>query len=121
RLVARFADEWNVPWVNAPNDLVSLGRLIEAACAAEGRDPATLRRSHGTIVNLPMWRDRPGSDRVRAVRAALNPIEGSTAELAEAFRRFAAAGADHVHVQIDPGTVEGIEAFAEVLALLDAG
>jgi alkanesulfonate monooxygenase SsuD/methylene tetrahydromethanopterin reductase-like flavin-dependent oxidoreductase (luciferase family) len=121
RLVARFADEWNVPWVNDPRDLVSLDRLIESACVAEGRDPAGLRRSHGTIVNLPMWRDRPGSDRVRAVRAALNPIEGSPAEIAEALRRFAAAGTDHVHVQIDPETVEGIEAFAEVLALLDEG
>jgi alkanesulfonate monooxygenase SsuD/methylene tetrahydromethanopterin reductase-like flavin-dependent oxidoreductase (luciferase family) len=121
RLVARFADEWNVPWVSDPADLASLGSLIEAACAAEGRDPATLRRSHGVVVNLPIWRDRAGSERVRAVRAALNPIEGSAEEIAAALRRFAAAGTDHVHIQIDPETVEGIDTFAEVLALLDAG
>lgn len=121
RLVARYADEWNVPWVNDPADLASLRAAIETACAVEGRDPTTLRRSHGVVVNLPIWRDRPGSDRVRAVRASLNPIEGSPEEVADALRAFARAGTDHVHLQLDPETVEGIDAFAPTLALLDRG
>ncbi|MEA2530036.1 MAG: hypothetical protein QOG89_1680 [Thermomicrobiales bacterium] len=121
RLVARFADEWNVPWINDPADLAPLQRAIEAACAAENRDPSTLLRSHGVAVNLPFWRDRPGADRVRATRANLNPIEGSPDALADSLRRFAAAGTDHVHVQLDPETIEGIDAFADVLAILDQG
>lgn len=119
RLVARFADEWNVPWVNDPADLTPLRSAIEAACAVEGRAPSTLRRSHGVMVNLPIWRDRPGADRVRATRAALNPIEGGPEELADVLRTFAGAGIDHVHLQLDPETVEGVEAFAPTLEFLD--
>jgi alkanesulfonate monooxygenase SsuD/methylene tetrahydromethanopterin reductase-like flavin-dependent oxidoreductase (luciferase family) len=121
RLVARYAEEWNVPWINDPADLAPLQSLINAACAAENRDPATLLRSHGLMVNLPFWRDRPGTERIRATRASLNPIGGSSQQIADTLRRFAAAGTDHVHLQLDPETVEGIDAFAEVLEILDQG
>jgi alkanesulfonate monooxygenase SsuD/methylene tetrahydromethanopterin reductase-like flavin-dependent oxidoreductase (luciferase family) len=119
RLVARFADEWNVPWLNDPADLAPALAAMEAALAAEGRDPATLRRSQGVMVNLPMWRDRPGNDRTRALRAAFKAIEGSAEAIAGALRGLAAAGTDHVHVHLDPESLEGIEAFAPVLEVLD--
>ena len=47
-------------------------------------------------------------------------LRGTPEELAETLRAFAQAGASHIQVLLDPNTVEGIEAFAPVLDLLDA-
>jgi probable F420-dependent oxidoreductase len=48
RLTARHADAWNTAWYGSPDDRLR-GRLaaLDAALAAEGRDPATLRRTVG--------------------------------------------------------------------------
>ncbi len=43
RVVARFADEWNT-W-STPDTLPTRIEVFEHACSAEGRDPATIRRS----------------------------------------------------------------------------
>ena len=44
----------------------------------------------------------------------------SPEELAAALRAYAAAGISHVQVWQEPSTPAGIEAFARVLALLNA-
>jgi alkanesulfonate monooxygenase SsuD/methylene tetrahydromethanopterin reductase-like flavin-dependent oxidoreductase (luciferase family) len=51
RLTARYADAWNTAWFGLPDDLLHR-RLAElnAALEAEGRDPATLRRTVGMEV-----------------------------------------------------------------------
>jgi alkanesulfonate monooxygenase SsuD/methylene tetrahydromethanopterin reductase-like flavin-dependent oxidoreductase (luciferase family) len=48
RLTARHADAWNTAWLGAPDDRLR-GRMdaLDAALAAEGRDPATLERTVG--------------------------------------------------------------------------
>ena len=54
RLTARYADAWNTAWFGLPDDLLQR-RLAEltAALEAEGRDPATLRRTVGMEVRDP--------------------------------------------------------------------
>jgi alkanesulfonate monooxygenase SsuD/methylene tetrahydromethanopterin reductase-like flavin-dependent oxidoreductase (luciferase family) len=47
------------------------------------------------------------------------PLTGPPAELAAQLRAFAAAGADHVQLVLDPITIESIEDMGEVLGLLD--
>jgi hypothetical protein len=47
-------------------------------------------------------------------------VRGSAAELAGSLRAFAAAGAQHVQLVLDPITRESIEFFHEVFAHLDA-
>jgi alkanesulfonate monooxygenase SsuD/methylene tetrahydromethanopterin reductase-like flavin-dependent oxidoreductase (luciferase family) len=116
RLTARHADVWNrdfdVPCpgetLYSPADLDSAQRRLDAACAAEGRDPATLTRTAGVWVDLP---DGPS-------RAAWGALRGSSAELAAALRRFADAGFHQVQVWLNVPTVAGIEAFAPVLEAL---
>jgi hypothetical protein len=54
-------------------------------------------------------------------REGWNALTGSPAELAEGLRAYARAGFNHVQLWLEPSTVEGIEAFAPVLALLDEG
>ena len=44
RLVARYADDWNIPWLKAEEYRQKLP-LFEQACQQEGRDPAQVRRS----------------------------------------------------------------------------
>jgi alkanesulfonate monooxygenase SsuD/methylene tetrahydromethanopterin reductase-like flavin-dependent oxidoreductase (luciferase family) len=51
RLTARWADAWNTAWYTAPNErLVEAVRALEAALAAEGRDPAAVERTVGVEV-----------------------------------------------------------------------
>lgn len=47
RLAARHADGWNVVWRISPEDYADKVEDVAAACRAEGRDPATFRRSVG--------------------------------------------------------------------------
>jgi alkanesulfonate monooxygenase SsuD/methylene tetrahydromethanopterin reductase-like flavin-dependent oxidoreductase (luciferase family) len=47
RLVARHADGWNTCWTWAPDEYRERLAVLERACAAEDRDPATVWRSLG--------------------------------------------------------------------------
>jgi alkanesulfonate monooxygenase SsuD/methylene tetrahydromethanopterin reductase-like flavin-dependent oxidoreductase (luciferase family) len=50
-LVARYADVWNVPTYGL-RDWEESGRRLDEACAAIGRDPAAIRRSHEAVLVL---------------------------------------------------------------------
>ncbi len=50
RLAARYADIWNV--VGVPEDAAAVNERLDAACAAEGRDPASLVRTVSPRINL---------------------------------------------------------------------
>jgi alkanesulfonate monooxygenase SsuD/methylene tetrahydromethanopterin reductase-like flavin-dependent oxidoreductase (luciferase family) len=50
RLAARHADIWNA--VGSPDDGAALNQRLDAACAAEGRDPASLVRTVTPHINL---------------------------------------------------------------------
>ncbi|HEX5164939.1 MAG TPA: LLM class flavin-dependent oxidoreductase, partial [Thermomicrobiales bacterium] len=45
RILATYADEWNIPWRQTVEDLLEVNPRADEACAKVGRDPATLRRS----------------------------------------------------------------------------
>jgi probable F420-dependent oxidoreductase len=47
RLASRHADGWNVVWRITPGDYAGKVDDVAVACEAEGRDPATFRRSVG--------------------------------------------------------------------------
>ena len=117
RLAARYADAWNrdFPASNpgfarfAPEDLAAWHVRVDAACAAVGRDPGTLARTGAVMVDLP---DATG-------REGWGALVGSSEELAEGLRGYARACFSHVQLWLEPGTVQGIEAFAPVLDLLN--
>jgi alkanesulfonate monooxygenase SsuD/methylene tetrahydromethanopterin reductase-like flavin-dependent oxidoreductase (luciferase family) len=115
-LIARFADLWNVWTVwreNRPAEVPALKRQADAACVAIGRDPATLGGSVAIQVNLSDHRAKAGS--------LVNSLTGTPQELAATLRGYAGAGIQHVQVLLQPSTRAAIDAFAPVLALLDAG
>ncbi|HLZ69269.1 MAG TPA: TIGR03560 family F420-dependent LLM class oxidoreductase, partial [Dehalococcoidia bacterium] len=73
RIVARYADEWNA--VNlAPDAYRAKLAVLERHCAAEGRDPQTIRRS--MMCAFVIGRD--GAElarRAEAMRAAVPPLQ----------------------------------------------
>ena len=113
-LAARYADLWNTYYSHTGNRASGLAPLlaaVDAACAAVGRDPATLSRTASVLVGLP------GHGPICGVAAP--PLTGSAEELAEEFRAYARAGISHLQLRIEPNTSAGIEQIAPALALLD--
>lgn len=115
-LVARWADEWNM-W-GLPDTIAERGAVLDAACEAIGRDPATVARSAQALVLLT---DDEAAARgfVEAVapRAA---IGGTPAQVAEVAAGWAAMGLDELIV---PDFVLGRDLSAKqdaLDALIDA-
>jgi probable F420-dependent oxidoreductase len=93
RLTARHADAWNAAWFGLP-DARFRQRLadLHGACAAEGRDPATLEVTVGLTVDAHATAGG-GPD------AVLPPDER---EVARAFDAWRELGVGHVQVDLRP-------------------
>jgi len=106
RLTARYADAWNTAWFGLPDDLLHR-RLVElnAALQAQGRDPATLRRTVGMEIRDPEATD-PGEG-----------FGGSVDELAWAIDAYERLGIDDLIVQLEPKTTRSLDRLAEALKL----
>lgn len=119
RITMPHVQAWNA-WFwwfgNTPAGLADHHALVNAACAAVGRDPAEVERTVAVFVHLPGATGRRDFDRETAP-----PIEGSPEEIAATLRAFADVGVSHIQLVIDPITAAGIEALAPVLEALDAG
>lgn len=123
RLTAQYADQWNTFIEMPPEDVAETLAPLFAACAAAGRDPATLELSLLLSVDLPLPRQHPpstayGFNRADGV-AAGTVLTGEPEAIADRLRAYAQAGIGHIIITLDPDTVEGIEAFAPVFDLLD--
>jgi alkanesulfonate monooxygenase SsuD/methylene tetrahydromethanopterin reductase-like flavin-dependent oxidoreductase (luciferase family) len=121
RFAARYAEIWNCPWINDPAIAPPIHQSVDAVCREIGRDPETLEHSHGLMLDLPGWQSEPGSTMMRAGRKAMGSVEGTAAQHVELIRRFAAAGTDEVHIQLDPETPESIAEFAGVIETVTHG
>ena len=112
RLAARHADIWNAAWPNRAQALAPRIADIDAACREVGRDPATLERTVGVMVDLQ------ARGQSRFDRASLDPLAGSAAEIAAELRACADLGITSAQIWLDPPDLAGVEAFAPVLELL---
>jgi alkanesulfonate monooxygenase SsuD/methylene tetrahydromethanopterin reductase-like flavin-dependent oxidoreductase (luciferase family) len=114
RLAALHADIWSW-YVEERSDLEEFGpRLaaIEAACHEVGRDPATIGKSAGIVVEPTAI---TGAAEVLAA-----PLRGSAEEIADGLRAFRAGGFTQIEVLLWPRTLAALEAMAPVVELLDA-
>jgi alkanesulfonate monooxygenase SsuD/methylene tetrahydromethanopterin reductase-like flavin-dependent oxidoreductase (luciferase family) len=114
RLAALHGDIWSW-YVEERSDLEEFGpRLaaVEAACIEVGRDPATMGKSAGIIVEPTSV---TGAADVLAV-----PIRGTAEEIADGLRSFRTGGFTHVEILLWPRSLAALEAMAPVLELLDA-
>jgi probable F420-dependent oxidoreductase len=115
RIMARYGDAWNAFFSktsNSPAGIPPLRETIDAACRAEGRDPATLERTVAAFVafDLPGTTGHPDVTR---------PLRGTPDEIAAELRAYASEGISHVQIYLDPMTLAGVEAFAPILEALD--
>ena len=112
QIVARHADEWNA-WC-PPAEMQRLSAVLDRHCEAEGRDPATVKR---TSMMVFAFADDPP---VPAGPAA--QLVGTVAELQDAMQAYADAGVDEILVPdwawaAGPQRLDGIDRFlAEVAA-----
>jgi probable F420-dependent oxidoreductase len=111
RLTVELAARWNGGLGSFAGTIEALAAL-DAACAAAGRDPATIERSVEVLV-------RPGPETV-AEAPEPNELRGSPDELAAALAAYAALGIAELQVQLRPNTVEAVVAFSRVIAALRA-
>lgn len=114
QLAVRHADIWSW-YVEERSDLTEFGPRLAtllAACDAAGRDPATIGRSAGIVVEpTPVT----GAADVLGV-----PVRGTVEEIADAFRAFGVAGYTQLELIAWPPTLAALDAMAPVLELLDS-
>ena len=102
RLTAEHADAWQTAWFGLPDERYrDRHRNLLAACAAVGRDPATLEITVGIEVDESSG--GPGS----------LPIDSDA--IVTALAAWRAEGADHVQLGVVPSTPES---FATVLGAI---
>ena len=104
RLTARYADAWNTAWFGLPDERLRQ-RLsnMDVALRAEGRDPATLRRTVGIEVG------DPGTDDCL--------FTGTVDELAQALDAYEALGIDDLIVNLVPCTEPSLDRLASAIAI----
>ncbi len=99
RIAARYADEWNL-W-GLPSDVRAKRAVLDAHCAAIGRDPATIRTSAQALVFV--GDDEEWLARVRPPTDGPPPpgpprLVGTPAELQEVIGDYLDAGLDELIV-----------------------
>jgi len=118
-LAARYAAEYNTPFVS-PARFVEQRQRVEDACAAIDRDPASLTYSAAAVVCL-------GADEAEVARRAAaigrqpdelraNGIAGTPDEVRAALQRWADAGAERLYLQVlDLADLDHLDAIADVI------
>ena len=107
RLTARYADAWNTAWFGLPGQ--RLGQRLaglRAALQAEGRDPATLRRTVGMDCELA----DPG-------QTGGGSFAGPIDELARAIDAYERLGIDDLIVRLQPSTQPALDRLARAIKI----
>ncbi len=119
-LAARFADEFNLPFMG-PDDVAAAYARVDAACEEAGRDPAEITRSAALVLccgaddtEVARRAEAIGRqpDEVRAGGAA-----GTPGEVLDTLGRFAGVGCQRAYLQVlDLADLDHLELVAaEVL------
>lgn len=109
RLTARYADLWNTDWLGPGEHLAERRAALAAACAAEGRDPATLGITGGVTIGYPDLGPLPGW-------MAADPstyFTGSAEDVGAHLTEYAALGVEHVIANVYPFTGEAVSRLAD--------
>jgi alkanesulfonate monooxygenase SsuD/methylene tetrahydromethanopterin reductase-like flavin-dependent oxidoreductase (luciferase family) len=120
RLTLPHVDLWNVWWSdfgNRADGFAARSAEVDAICEEVGRDPAEIGRTAAVLVQLEGGGGRRMGDYGWGESA---PVSGSPDEIAHVLAAYAAVGADHVQLVVDPISERSIESLGEVLARLDA-
>jgi alkanesulfonate monooxygenase SsuD/methylene tetrahydromethanopterin reductase-like flavin-dependent oxidoreductase (luciferase family) len=114
RLVARYADRWNAAWFGPPEEAHELDARVtrlREACAAEGRDVATLTLTAGVFVFFPALA-RDGDE-----EPPDDAMQGTPEEIAPMLAGYAAHGIDELIAHVWPRRPEAVAELARAAAL----
>jgi alkanesulfonate monooxygenase SsuD/methylene tetrahydromethanopterin reductase-like flavin-dependent oxidoreductase (luciferase family) len=109
QLVAQYADAWNTAWHTDTAIVKERYEPLAQACAALGRDPATIEITVGTEVRLQPREDDGSPDRA---------ISGSSEEIARRLQDFTSVGTSHLIVALDSVTPASIEQLGHIAGLV---
>jgi len=114
RIAARFADGWNIPFVDPATFAHKSGVLVRH-CEDVGRDPAAIRRA----VNVGLaWTEESLRSQFGNIADLVRPgvLTGSEQEVLDRIGQYTDAGADQVNLALRaPFDVEAVERFAAAL------
>jgi F420-dependent oxidoreductase-like protein len=119
-LVAKYADEYNIPFASVADTAAAFGRAREA-CQAAGRDPDSLRYSAAQTVCCGRTEAEVAR---RAAAIGQDPaslrehgIGGTPAEVTAKIGQFAEAGASRIYLQVlDLHDLDHLELIASDVA-----
>jgi hypothetical protein len=112
-LTVRHADAWNLAWFGAPDERWAGARQeLAAACAAVGRDPATLERTVGVNVRYPDLAQAGGAATADEEARDEPGLDGE-AQIAAGLAAYADEGTGHLIGALEPTTPEAVARFAE--------
>jgi len=122
RLAARYADEFNLPFVSVADTSAAFDRVREA-CVAAGRDAASMTYSAAQVVCCGRTEAELNK---RAAAIGREPVElrehglaGSPDDVAAKIAEFADAGATRMYLQVlDLEDLDHLELLAELIALV---
>jgi F420-dependent oxidoreductase-like protein len=119
-LAARYADEFNLPFVGVEETREQFGR-VRLACEAIGRDPESMTWSNALVLCV-------GSDEAEVERRAAaigrepaelreNGVAGTPEEVVDRLGTFSELGAERVYLQVlDLGDLDHLRLVAEQVA-----
>ncbi|MER7164638.1 LLM class F420-dependent oxidoreductase [Micromonospora sp. NPDC000207] len=103
RLAARYADEFNLPFVSVTDTVAQFGRVRDA-CAEIGRDPAELTWSNALVLccgrNEEEIARRAAAIGREPDELRANGLAGTPAEVVDRLGEYAAVGSQRVYLQI---------------------
>jgi alkanesulfonate monooxygenase SsuD/methylene tetrahydromethanopterin reductase-like flavin-dependent oxidoreductase (luciferase family) len=115
RLTAAHADAWNTAWFGLPDDrLEQRVADFHAACADVGRDPSTVEMTIGVTVKAEADEEwgRPGAPAALIAQPEV---------VAHALGAYAALGAGHVQLDVQPATPDTFDRVLEGISRFRAG
>ena len=114
RVAARFADGWNIPFVDPPT-FEHKRDVLHQHCADVGRDPGEI----ATAVNVGLaWNDDELRQQFGNMAEFVRPgvLTGSDQQVEDTIGRYVAAGADQINIALRaPWDVTGLEKLAGLL------
>jgi alkanesulfonate monooxygenase SsuD/methylene tetrahydromethanopterin reductase-like flavin-dependent oxidoreductase (luciferase family) len=119
RIALPHVDLWNTWWsdyANSPTEFARLRERVEGAVAESGRAVGDVGATAAVYVQLEGGGGRVMGD--SAYAAAVAPVPGDPAAVAEHLHAMAEAGAVHVQLVLDPITTDTIEQVGRAVALL---
>jgi alkanesulfonate monooxygenase SsuD/methylene tetrahydromethanopterin reductase-like flavin-dependent oxidoreductase (luciferase family) len=114
KLVAQYADLWNVAYMGAPETFTPWREKMAAACREVGRDPATLGLTVLAALHFPdLYPAEPHFD--------VAPLTGDPGQLAAALRGYEELGVEHLIFHVMPANPRGLARLAEAVRIYREG